>query len=73
MPLTEQPSTNEMRRYHVHLTVTDDLWSHMSPVITVTVDAWDDQMAELNAAALVAAGLDYDVCEIEEVEEEVEE
>lgn len=54
-----------MPRYHVHITVTDDLWSACDPVVTVTLDAIDDQMAELNARALLASGLFYDVCEIE--------
>ena len=58
-----------MPRYHVHLTVTDELWQTCDPVITVTVDAHDDNMAELNACALIAEGLAFDVCEIEEVEE----
>ena len=54
-----------MPRYHVHLTITDDLWTACDPVVTVTVDAYDDQMAELHAKALMAPDLDYDVCEIE--------
>jgi hypothetical protein len=55
-----------MPRYHVHLQVTDDTWKTCDPVITVTVDAHDDQMAELNARALMRDDLGYDVQEIEE-------
>ena len=58
-----------MPRFHVHITVTDDLWSACDPVITVTDDAYDDQMAELNAKALLAPELDFDVCEIEPADE----
>lgn len=58
-----------MPRYHCHICVTDDIWSACDPMITVTVDAYDDSMAELNARALLAADLEYDVQEIEETEE----
>lgn len=58
-----------MPRYHVHLTITDDLWTTANPVITVTLDAHDDQMAQLNAVALIGQDIDYDICEIEEVSE----
>jgi hypothetical protein len=57
-------------RYHVHICVTDGIWAEdADPVITVTLDASDDQMAEMNARALLAAGLDFDVAEIEEADE----
>jgi hypothetical protein len=56
-------------RHHVHITVTDPSWGDLDAVITVTLDASDDQMAEMNARALLAAGLDFDVAEIEEVDE----
>ena len=58
-----------MPRFHVHICVTDDLWSACDPMISITVDAWDDQMAELNAKALLAPDLEYDVQEIEMAEE----
>jgi hypothetical protein len=53
-----------MRRYHVHCTVDDPIWLDADPVITVTLDAIDDAMAELNARALITAPID--VQEIEE-------
>ena len=56
-----------MPRYHVHATPIDQLWSDCDPVITVTLDALDDSLAELNARALLA--VDVDVQEIEEIEE----
>jgi hypothetical protein len=56
-------------RHHVHITVTDPSWHDLDAVITVTLDASDDQMAEMNARALLAAGLDFDVAEIEEADE----
>ena len=58
-----------MPRYHVHIPVTDAIWTACDPVITVTLDAYDDQMAELSAKALLAPELDYDICEIEVADE----
>lgn len=56
-----------MPRFHVHAVPTDPLWSDADPVITVTVTALDDSLAELNARALI--GVSVDVQEIEEIEE----
>ena len=53
-------------RFHVHITVTDDFWAQCNPVITVTLDAPDEDWAEINARALMPAGMNYDICEIEE-------
>jgi hypothetical protein len=51
-------------RYHVHATVNDSVWIDADVVITITLDAIDDAMAELNARALCTAPID--VQEIEE-------
>jgi hypothetical protein len=56
-------------RHHVHITVTNPAWYDVDAVITVTLNASDDQMAEMTARALLAEGLQYDVCEIEEADE----
>lgn len=53
-----------MPRYHVHLTVTDYRWAERDPVIAVTVDAADDDTAQLTAIAMLG-DLVCDVCEIE--------
>jgi hypothetical protein len=45
------------------------MWVSCDPMISITVDAYDDQMAELYARALLAPELDYDVQEIELAEE----
>jgi hypothetical protein len=56
-----------MPRYHVHCIPLDELWSDADPVITVTLNAADDQFAEINARALL--GVCVDIQEIELAEE----
>ena len=55
-----------MPRYHIHCVPTDPSWDDSDAVITVSVDAINDQMAELDARALLA--VEVDVQEIEEEE-----
>lgn len=59
-----------MKRFHVHLCITDDAWFPEDPVITVTINALDDAMAQLTARALLAPDLANDVIEIEETDDE---
>ncbi len=54
-----------MPRYHVHIAVTDDLWETCDPMITVSVWAHDDQLAQLNAVALLPTELDFEIVEVE--------
>ncbi len=58
-----------MPRYHVHAVPTDSLWSDADPVITVTLNAADDQWAEINARTLLSVAVDVQEIELaDEVE-----
>jgi hypothetical protein len=54
-----------MPRYHVHCVPTDPSFSGADIVITVSLDAANDQMAELCARAMLTVGVD-----VQEIEEE---
>lgn len=59
-----------MPRYAIHIRVTEDLWETCDPAITVLVDAHDDQMAQLNAVALMRGDLEFEIEEVEIIEGE---
>ena len=54
-----------MPRFHCHIAVTDELWETCDPMITVSVWAHDDQMAQLNAVALMRQDLDFEIVEVD--------
>lgn len=62
-----------MRRWDVHFTVTDQIWSDADPVVSVTLLASTSEFAELNARALLQPDLAVDTCEVELAADEVRE
>lgn len=65
--------TGYLRRWDVHFTVTDEIWSDADPVISVTLMAGDSDFAEMNARALLHPDLSVDTCEVELAADEVRE